>query len=359
MTLLAAQAQSVFLMGIVQPVLFLISFFAWSWFGGRLDKDADFFNLRRLTWNLIHLAAGLVGFGLMLLIPFFLVGFPLGLLIAFGSFAGYAKWRNTRVPEPDRWDFSMQFVQDMLADRRGQAALNRATLKFINKDHTFVDVPTGNDPQVMPHVTLAEIVDFAIPRGAERIDMRIEGNTTSVSILIDGVSYPFPDRKFESQLLLQVIDYVKGVAGMDVSDRRKKQTTMLRADAGQHGQHVLETTTAGSTRGVTMSFVIDPSGLANIAMDQLGFAERQKQFMDVLMDLDANKGGVVLCNAPPQQGQTTTMYSLIQSHDPYRYSIVTLEDEIAFDVEGVNHNEIPSSASAGEYLEKAEHHPAR
>jgi len=60
----------------------------------------------------------------------------------------------------------------------------------------------------------------------------------------------------------------------------------------------------------------------------------------------------VIVSAPPKHGTTTTLYSLAQEHDPYTSSVMTWEDEIAYEVEGVNHNIIPAGATPEVFNEK-------
>ena len=70
-------AQSVVLMSIAKPVLMLATLAGWGWVVGKLDKDAAYFYLKRQWWNLLQMAAGILGFGLMLLIPIFWIGWRL------------------------------------------------------------------------------------------------------------------------------------------------------------------------------------------------------------------------------------------------------------------------------------------
>jgi type II secretory ATPase GspE/PulE/Tfp pilus assembly ATPase PilB-like protein len=60
----------------------------------------------------------------------------------------------------------------------------------------------------------------------------------------------------------------------------------------------------------------------------------------VLEPVLSENQGVVLIACPPEEGMTTSLYTLLHSHDPYTQSVVTLEDDIAYQVEGVEHQTV-------------------
>jgi type II secretory ATPase GspE/PulE/Tfp pilus assembly ATPase PilB-like protein len=334
-------ATSVLLVNPVKPLLFAALAVAWGWCATQVDKDAGYFYLAQRSWSAAHLAAALVGFGLMLLIPIFWVGLVVGPAIAASTLVGYVWYRNPKVPPDSRWYFSTEMLTRRLAERQRAQAQKRASYRLMTPDEEPLQVPTGDEPFVTAHQKLEELLSWAVPRGADRLDMQANKQQVVVSVRIDGVRYDHST--LEPQVALELVDYLKEAAGLDVEEQRKRQTGELLVERepeqkeGKASRHVLEITAAGSTRGVQLGITIDRTALANISLKDLGLLDAQRQQLDKVLQ---GQGGIVLTTAPARQGLTTLTYALMQEHDPYTSSVVTLEDTVPFEAEGVGHNEM-------------------
>lgn len=347
MTIALADAQAVFLVSIFKPLLFAATLILWGWLVTKLSKDAGYYYLKPLMWNGLHIVGAVVGFGLMLLIPLFWGGWILGVLLAAAPLVSYVVYRNANVPERARWNFSINQLTGRVDEWQRERAQDAATLTLLTHEEEELPVPMGDDPNLPAHELLAQAVDFALPRGGDRIDVTVTPQQAVVAVRIDGALYP--QSQPEPQIALRLIDYIKNAASLDVQDRRKKQEGTLRIETENFAKHTLEIETGGSTKGVKMNLWIDPAQLANIELDNLGLLDPQ---MNVIHQLMESKGRAVLIASPAQQGRSTTAYTLLQKHDPYIQGVGTLEDDKPFDAEGVNHNEFPSTASPKEIRDK-------
>ncbi|QDU70267.1 GspE/PulE family protein [Mucisphaera calidilacus] len=342
-----AQAETVFLLSWFKPIVVLAVLIGWARMVSTFDKDLEYFHLPRMLWNGGHMLAAVAGFGAIFLIPIFFVGLPIGLLLMFGSLYAYANFRNHRVPFDARWDLSFNGLKEQITAWQKDQAEKHASLRIEGSDGEHLQVPVGNDPQVESHAVLAEVLNFAIPRNADRIEMTIDKELGKVTARVDGVLYPQPD--IESKKAMGVLEYVKGAAGMDLSSHRKREQGRLGVDLGEFGTHRLALETAGSTRGVRMIMDVNPAKQTNIPLNQIGLTETQH---DQILKLVSEPGGTVLISAPPQQGLTTTLYSILQAHDPYTSSVITVERQKPFEVEGVNHQEFGDEASPDKINER-------
>jgi len=218
---------------------------------------------------------------------------------------------------------------------------------LMKKDETRLPVPSRDDPNNEAHTVFENLLDFALPRNADRIDILVEPSKSVMVARIDGVTYPQPD--IEAALAMRLVDYLKSTAGLDLTERRKKQNGLIKVDAGELGRHTLDLNTHGSTRGLSMAVNIDPDLRTQMPMEQLGLlAPQLKQVQELLRSI----GGVTLVSAPPGQGTTTTLYSILSEHDPYTSSVVTLEEKIAWELEGVHHTLMPATTPPEKYNEK-------
>lgn len=347
MTHAIATAEPVFLMSLIKPVLFIALATGWGWVVSNLDSDAGRFYLKRRLWNLGHLASAVLAFGLLLLIPYFFIGLILALMILVGVSGGYIYYRNNEVPAPAKWEISLQFLRDHMASRGEQSAQKHASVVLMKKDETRLPVPSRDDPNAEAHTLFENLMDFTLPRNADRIDILVEASKAAVVARIDGVTYPQPE--VEPALAMRLVEYLKTAGGLDLADRRKKQSGLIKVDAGELGRHTLDLITSGSTRGLSMAVNIDPDLRTQMPLEQLGLlGPQQKQVRELLESL----GGVTLVAAPPTQGTTTTLYSILSEHDPYTSSVVTLEEKVAWELEGVHHTVMPGSTPPEKYNEK-------
>ena len=340
------EVDAVILMSWFKPTLLLITIVAWAWAAASLDKDAAYYYLPRNWTNLFVMGTGVLGIAFMLVIPFFFLGYFLGLCPLLGGLGGYAYYRNTKVPTDERWSLDLNLWKKRMEQKRHEKAQGKATLQLLEKDGGIREVPTGENPDAIAHETLEGVLDFAVPRRATQVDIVVDPKKAGMVVRIDGVKYPRP--ALEPQAAMALVDYVKQAAGLEVEDRRKKQTGSLKFQMEEHGRHEMGILTMGSTRGISLNMILDDSR-AQLPFEKLGLLDEQ---LTHLKQLTEETGKVVLVSTPPKMGSTTTLYSLTQVHDPYIQSIVTLEDQEIYELEGVTHNAIPDEMTTEELNHK-------
>jgi len=340
--LASIKAEPVYLMSIAKPLVMLALLVGWAWLVGQLDKDAGFYFARQKDWALGHIGAGILGFGLLLIIPIFWIGLPVALIILGGEIFGYITYRNKKVDESKRWSAVdiWNMIQGKRVQKKNTQAKERAKIKLLDKSEALLDVPHGTDPRTPAFELFESMLMFAIPRGADLLSMTLDAEKAKFNARVDGIRYS--QEAPEPQLCMQLIEYLKEHAGMDTADKRRKQKGTMWVEVEGSGKHTLQLTTSGSTRALSLAIEIDPDGRLDIPINFLGFLPAQKKTIDKLLEMP-NK--TIIFASPPRCGTTTSLYSFLQKHDPYTSSVMTYEKQIAFDVEGVNHNTHPEGAS--------------
>jgi type IV pilus assembly protein PilB len=330
----ATSALPVILMSIYKPILMTIVVLGWAKWATILDKDAEYYYLPRRMLNLVQLGAGLVGIALWLLIPYFWVGLLLAVMVMVGAGAVYWQVRNRNVPESQRWTLNADFLNSVILKRRQAAAAKQAVLRFVahrsRSSSDYKPVPLQEDDNYKSHLGLEEIFTAALSRRAQQLQITISGREATAQIVVDGVNYSI--EAAPAGEVLAMVDYLKGEAGMDVSDRRRKLTGQTRVDMGDLGQHDVLMSTAGSTRGITAIIDFDPKGQLDIPLKESGLLEAQLQQLQPVFE---SQQGVVLVASPPRNGRTATLYAMLQQHDPYMLDIHTLEKAPEIEIEGV------------------------
>jgi general secretion pathway protein E len=314
-------------------LLMVPPFVAWAWLvSTKLDKDAKYFHLNPRMWNMIHMFAGLLGFLAMLLIPIFWLSWPAGVAILAAPILVYWKVRDSQVPESQRFKFSSEGLGAKMAARRQARAVKAAVLQFTDSKKKQRSVPLKDEPLFPIHMLAEDVLAPALAGRASRVDIGIGPNGAAVSQTVDGVRYkrePIP-----AEQAMQLLDFAKEVAGLDVTDRRRKQVGKLKVN-GPNGESALTVITAGSSSGQTLRIEIDRDKRLNKPFDGLGLLAPQ---LEILRSLEQphERHGIVLIGAPPGHGVTTTSYAFLARHDAYTSNVKTLEREVHVTLEGVD-----------------------
>lgn len=328
-------AQSVFLASVFKPLVFVAFVLAWGRWATIVDKDAAYFYLKRRRLNALTFGAGAVGMVLWLLVFWFWLGLAVFLLFSVGGGVAYTMMRNPKVPASERWRLNSRGLQRMLLRREQADAEQSVNVKFVASSSAtsshYKPVPRQDDAQYNAHVTLDEMITAALARNAQRLDLALTGNELAIRMHIDGVTYRHEG--VGPSAGLAAIDYLKSQCGLDVDDRRRKQAGRTSIDAGEYGHHDLDVETAGTTRGLTLAIEFNRRRQLSIPFEELGLLDAQ---YDQLKPLLVDNEGLVIVAGPSHEGRTTTLYALLQQHDPYLTDVHTLEQPIEADVEGVS-----------------------
>lgn len=328
-----AQADSLILVSFLKPLLVFALIGGWAFLVTKLDKDAQYYYLKRQVFNLLQLACGFLGVLTLLFIPIFILGLFVCLLFMAGGIAAYWFYRNKEVPEEAKWALSLVSLTSRVEQRQHEQAQKAATIVLLNKDESPRDVPGPKDPMAAPHELLENVLDFAVSRVAERIEINITTEQASINTYIDGVKNPQP--QVDPKTAMKVVEYLKTNAGLDISELRKRQRGELDFRAGEADHHTAELITMGSTQGIQATLNLDFKAIANRKLPETGMLKSQ---IEQTRQLVQEPGRVVLVAGPHQSGVRSTLLSLLSEHDPYMQSIVTLETEKRFEIEGVDHN---------------------
>jgi len=254
------------------------------------------------------------------------------------------------VPEEEKWN--PKDIVNKLSERhereRGERAKAHAKVNLVDKNGAIMEVPHGDDTRAPAFELFQDMLVFAVPRGADRIDMTVDAEKAKFIVRIDGVrvAQPAPDR----ELCVQLIDYLKENAGMDLNERRRKQTGKLGVEVEGYDHHEIKLTTMGSTRALQLTIDFDLEDTHKIEIDDLGLMPRQKQAIEEMLSGELNK--VVIFASPSGAGTTTSMYAMMNRHDPYTSSVMAFEKHSPFQMEGVNHNLFKEGATSEQLTEQ-------
>jgi type II secretory ATPase GspE/PulE/Tfp pilus assembly ATPase PilB-like protein len=320
-----------FLISFYKPLLILAAFVPWAWLvSSRLEKDARYYKLPYRHWNAGWLASAVAALAAMVFVPIFWIGWPIGLLILAGPLYAYMLVRNRAVPEKAQFEFS-QLLRRGAAKPRARATA--ATVQFMNVKGAPRPVPAKDDPRLAVHMAAEDLLVPALEARAARLEVAVSSRGTVVVQVIDGMR--FRRDPLAPETAMAVIDYLKEAAGLNVEDRRRRQTAEFRM-SGPMGQADLSLVTAGSSAGQEMRLLFNRAKQVMRPIDNLGLMPAQLEAIRAF-EQSPERHGVFLFGAPAGHGLTTTGYSLIGRHDAYTSNVKTLEREVQARHDGVDH----------------------
>ncbi len=334
-------AESVQLVSFYKPLLLFVVFLPWAWLvSSKLEKDARYFQLNHVMWNSIHLSAGVLALAAMLLIPVtFWLSWPIGLIVLYTPIYVYKQVRNKAVPESQQFALTGEGISAKLQSRKQSRASERALVQFTDHKGRKRDVPLKNDDLFLVHLLAEDLVGPALAARATALRLEVGSNGTVVRQTVDGVKYKRDAVDAESALRL--IDYLKEMSGLNVEDRRRRQTGNF-AMQGAEGEVKLSITTQGSSSAQILTIEFDRAAKLRKPFDGLGLLPTQ---LDSLATFEAehNRHGIILIGAPRGNGLTTSAYAFVARHDAYTSNIKTLEHTVLARIDGVDHVQFDAS----------------
>lgn len=333
---LLAQVTTYTLISPIKPVLLLGTLIPYMWVATKIEPDTRKYLLPVAMWNGILIGAAAAALAAALLIPIFWIGWPVMILILAGTLWSYWQYRDKQVPDHAKFALVTTNMSKRMEERRARKALAESVLRFLDPKGKPVPVPAKEAPEYPVHIGAENIIAPALDRRATRLELASAGpNQPAIpSQVIDGVRYKA--EPIAPNDALAVIDYVKKIAGLDLSDRRRRQTAEFKVE-GPTRNAVATVTTWGTSSGPSLRIDFDRTKSLQVPFNSLGLLPPQLEGLKAFTD-PGRRHGVILVSAPPGQGLSTTCLSLVARHDAYTSNIKTLERTVDVHLEGVDHN---------------------
>ncbi len=146
---------------------------------------------------------------------------------------------------------------------------------------------------------------------------------------VDGTLYELtPPPKL---LALALTSRVKVMAGLDIAERRLPQDGRIQVSV--EGRLIdIRVSTLPTAFGESVVLRILDKSIVQLSLDQLGFFPDLKQQIEKLI---RRPNGIILVTGPTGSGKTTTLYSMLRSINDVGKKIITTEDPVEYELEGI------------------------
>ncbi len=312
---------------------FVVVFAIWAWFAQWVDKDTQVVNTYRILWNLIVLGSGAAAILLGLLLPIFVVGFLLFLVIDLAVTVVYVVHRNRLVrPEDTVWTRAhfRRLKEEGFSGKKKLIDV-KERVRITGADGRVVPIPEEDEEREQYRLAQDLFFDALWRRAATIAVVPAGQQAAKVTYVIDGI--PTEREGLAREEADAVLLFLKRIAGLNLEERRKPQHGEIIAAIGENKHKVL-VRTDGSTAGEKLTIRII-YGEARFKVPDLGFNPKQLEIVQATKEVSK---GLILLSAPPTMGLTTTIYSFTRNHDRFLQNVQTVEFQKEMDLDNVTQN---------------------
>lgn len=203
------------------------------------------------------------------------------------------------------------------------------------REHVEEDESIDNAPIVKLVKTL---VEQAVRQNASDVHIEPLERMLRVRYRIDGALREVMD--YNTSLLPAIIARIKIISGMDISEKRKPQDgrMTLFVDNKEYDVRVSILPTVFGEKAVMRLTAKD--GLSR-DKKYLGLTEADE---GRLMDILRSPHGIILVTGPTGSGKSTTCYTILSELNSDEVNIVTVEDPVEANINGVNQIQVNTKA---------------
>ena len=219
-----------------------------------------------------------------------------------------------------------------------------------NFDPSDVDATEGYDPNDAPVVRLVNsVISGAVRARASDIHLEPQSNVVRVRYRVDGELQEI--MTIPRRILSAVVSRIKVMADMDITEHRRPQDGHISYAEADRALD-LRISTIPTVCGEKVVVRIVDRAKAQFDFDRLGFPEHECRRIREMMK---NPHGMLLVTGPTGSGKSTTLYAILTELNQPNRNIVTVEDPVEYQLEGINQIQVDtefglSFASALRYL---------
>ena len=164
------------------------------------------------------------------------------------------------------------------------------------------------------------------------------GNESVIRFRVDGALRVIEE--IDAQTGSKIINVIKVVSGMDISERRRPQDGSFSL-TGSFDNVSLRASTVGSLGGEKVALRILGDGSGPKTLAEAGLSDRDLAVMESAVKMPS---GLILICGPTGSGKTTTLYAMLNSIDYSVKNVVSIEDPIEHVIPSISQMEVNESA---------------
>lgn len=314
---------------IVKFLIFLLLFFSWLPLLTWVYQDAKAIGTKEVFWTAVVFGAGAAAAIIWLVTPVFIIGMLFYLIAVAATSISYVMHRNARVPEFDRV-LTVEHIKGLFTSEEKKLDTLKDFL-FITANNNEVPLPEPRTPEFFGYKTAYEILSDAIWRRASDVVFSSTQQNYNVTYYVDGAALKQPD--VAKDRMEYFSRFLKNLADLDPEEKRKPQRGKFRINQDKKNID-WEITTAGSTAGEQIRL----KQITKQSITKLTEISLMPEQYEQLNKIREAKQGLFIVAGPKKSGVTSTFYALLRNHDPFLYSVSTLERQPSAELPNITQN---------------------
>lgn len=193
------------------------------------------------------------------------------------------------------------------------------------------------DFNTTPIVDIAnEIIIDAVKMNASDIHFDPDENYLKIRVRVDGElrDYSIVENKYKRNLITRI----KLLSGMNITESRLPQDGAIKSNI--NGKDLdLRVSCLPTSFGEKIVIRILDYSMSFEGIEALGFT---KENYETILQMISNQNGIILVTGATGSGKSTTVYSMLQKLNKEDTNIITVEDPVEMNIEGINQVQVNS-----------------
>ncbi len=239
------------------------------------------------------------------------------------------------IPEEIRRAINIQYRVSSEIEREVGLAMPVQPEKQAQADKQDLDLQLGQAPIVR---TADLLLAQAVRDRASDIHLEPEADALRVRLRIDGVLHEA--MRLPKDIHAALVSRFKVMAGMNIAERRRPQDGQISTEV--EGKRIdLRAATSDTTHGEMMVLRVLDKSVSLMSLRELGFSPVA---LERHIRLLKSPFGMVLVSGPTGSGKTTTLYASVNQLNDAERNIVTIEDPVEYQFEGISQIQVNEKA---------------
>jgi type II secretory ATPase GspE/PulE/Tfp pilus assembly ATPase PilB-like protein len=237
------------------------------------------------------------------------------------------KTRESRASFLEVLSRQIQQVLTAIRSTRSEPKEDDSAIRLLDSSGRTLDELYGHGEAKREDAKFLSLTETTVANALDRrasdilIDPKNE-STYTVRLRIDGLLRMVNELDAES--CRAIINSVKAVSGMDISERRRPQDGGFMARRGDSTAS-FRVASAGVLNGEKLSIRVLNTNAGSFKLADTGFSEKQ---YGIIQSAITKPSGMILVCGPTGSGKTTTMYGMLNEVDRLTRNVITVEDPI-------------------------------
>ncbi len=227
-------------------------------------------------------------------------------------------------------------IKVMLASEQTIKELSR----FYEADRgdDYVSLNVEDSPEKLKEMAFeAPVIKFLNNLMSRAVELRVTdihiepvGNTYRIRFRIDGILHEI--QALEEAFYLAVVSRIKLLSGLDIAEKRLPQDGKFTTKIASILLDI-RVSTIPMVKGESVVMRLLYRERLTFDISRLGF---EGDHAEVVLDIIKRPYGMLLVTGPTGSGKTTTLYSMLSRLNNKDKKIVTVEDPVEYQIEGIN-----------------------